>query len=81
LPNARDPKNQHFTSLRILVSIFDYLEKASDASKYGEFSRAPYLEMKIPSILDPVLAPEGKHVASVYVQFAPYKLKNGNWET
>jgi phytoene dehydrogenase-like protein len=59
----------------------DYLEKAFDASKYGEFSKAPYLEMMIPTILDPALAPEGKHVASVYMQFAPYKLKNGNWET
>src|SRR5260221_3693471 len=37
--------------------------------------------MTIPTILDPALAAEGKHVASVYVQFAPYKLKNGNWET
>jgi len=59
----------------------DYLERAFDASKYGEYSKAPYMEMTIPTILDPELAPEGKHVASVYVQFAPYKLKNGNWET
>ena len=59
----------------------DYLERAFDASKYGEFSKAPYLEMTIPTILDPSLAPEGKHVASVYVQFAPFKLKAGNWET
>ncbi len=59
----------------------DYLEKAFDASKYGEYAKAPYLEMTIPTVLDPALAPEGKHVASVYVQFAPYKLRNGNWET
>ncbi|HLK04741.1 MAG TPA: NAD(P)/FAD-dependent oxidoreductase [Candidatus Acidoferrum sp.] len=59
----------------------DYLEKAFDASKYGGYAASPYLEMMIPSILDPALAPEGKHVASVYVQFTPYKLKNGNWET
>ncbi|HWZ98614.1 MAG TPA: NAD(P)/FAD-dependent oxidoreductase [Candidatus Dormibacteraeota bacterium] len=59
----------------------DYLEKAFDASKYGEYAKAPWLEMTIPTILDPALAPEGKHVASVYIQFAPYKLKNGNWET
>src|SRR5439155_1695788 len=59
----------------------DYLEKAFDASKYGGYAASPYLEMTIPTILDPALAPEGKHVASVYVQFAPYKLKNGNWET
>ena len=57
------------------------MEKAFDASKYGGYAASPYLEMTIPTILDPALAPEGKHVASVYVQFAPYKLKNGNWET
>jgi phytoene dehydrogenase-like protein len=58
----------------------DYLEKAFDASKYGEFSKAPYLDVTIPTILDPALAPEGKHVLSAYVQFAPYKLKEGNWD-
>jgi phytoene dehydrogenase-like protein len=58
----------------------DYLERAFDASKYGEFSDAPYLDLTIPTLLDPSLAPEGKHVLSAYVQFAPYKLKNGNWD-
>ena len=58
----------------------DYLERAFDASKYGEFSAAPYLDVTIPTILDSSLAPEGKHVLSAYVQFAPYKLKNGNWD-
>ncbi|HYL10013.1 MAG TPA: NAD(P)/FAD-dependent oxidoreductase [Candidatus Acidoferrales bacterium] len=57
----------------------DYLERAFDASKYGEFSRAPYLDVTIPSIADPSLAPEGQHVMSVYMQYAPYKLKNGGW--
>ena len=59
----------------------DYLERAFDASKYGEFSTAPYLELTIPSLLDPSLAPAGKHVVSAYVQFAPYKLKKGTWDT
>jgi phytoene dehydrogenase-like protein len=59
----------------------DYLERAFDASKYGEFSPAPYLDVTIPTILDPSLAPDGKHVLSAYVQFAPYKLKDGNWDT
>src|ERR1700693_2024239 len=58
----------------------DYLERAFDASKYGEFSEAPYLDLTIPTLLDPSLAPEGKHVLSAYVQFAPFKLKNGNWD-
>jgi phytoene dehydrogenase-like protein len=57
----------------------DYLERAFDASKYGNFSPHPYLEATIPSLTDPTLAPEGKHVMSIYVQYAPYKLK-GDWE-
>ncbi len=57
----------------------DYLEKAFDASKYGEISAGPYLDVTIPTLLDPSLAPEGKHVLSAYFQFAPYKLKSGNW--
>ena len=57
----------------------DYLERAFDASKYGEFSGEPYLEAVIPSLSDPELAPAGKHVMSIYAQFAPYKLRNGDW--
>src|SRR5690242_14281194 len=59
----------------------DYLERAFDDSKYGEISEAPYLDVTIPTILDPALAPDGKHVLSAYVQFAPYKLKEGNWDS
>jgi phytoene dehydrogenase-like protein len=59
----------------------DYLERAFDASKYGEFSKAPWLDVTIPTILDPALAPDGKHVLSAYVQFAPYKLRNGDWDS
>ena len=57
----------------------DYLERAFDESKYGNFSRQPYLDVTIPSLTDPTLAPEGKHVMSIYMQYAPYKLK-GDWE-
>jgi phytoene dehydrogenase-like protein len=57
----------------------DYLERAFDEAKYGNFSRAPYLAITIPTLTDPSLAPQGKHVMSVYVQYAPYKLKNGSW--
>jgi phytoene dehydrogenase-like protein len=59
----------------------DYLERAFDASKYGEFSDSPYLDLCIPTLLDPSLAPPGKHVLSAYVQFAPFKLKNGAWDS
>ena len=58
----------------------DYLERAFDESKYGNFSKQPYLEVAIPSLTDPSLAPTGKHVMSIYVQYAPYKLKSGDWE-
>jgi phytoene dehydrogenase-like protein len=58
----------------------DYLERAFDASKYGDFSKAPWLDVTIPTILDSSLAPDGKHVLSAYVQFAPYKLREGNWD-
>ncbi len=57
----------------------DYLERAFDESKYGQFSKQPYLEATIPSLTDPTLAPDGKHVMSIYMQYAPYKLK-GDWE-
>src|SRR6202451_2472610 len=57
----------------------DYLERAFDESKYGQFSKQPYLEAAIPSLTDPTLAPDGKHVMSIYMQYAPYKLK-GDWE-
>jgi phytoene dehydrogenase-like protein len=59
----------------------DYLERAFDATKYGEISSAPYLDVTIPTLLDPSLAPPGKHVLSAYFQFAPYQLKEGNWRT
>jgi phytoene dehydrogenase-like protein len=58
----------------------DYLERAFDESKYGNFSRQPYLEVAIPSLTDPSLAPAGKHVMSIYMQYAPYKLKSGTWD-
>lgn len=66
---------------RILIAPeIDYLERAFDESKYGNFSRQPYLEVAIPSLTDPSLAPAGKHVMSIYMQYAPYKLKNSDWE-
>jgi len=56
----------------------DYLERAYDDAKYGEFSRNPYMDIVIPSMIDPGMAPPGKHVMSVFVQYAPYNL-NGGW--
>jgi phytoene dehydrogenase-like protein len=59
----------------------DYLERAFDASKYGEFSQQPYIEATIPSLWDNSLAPPGKHVMSVYMQYAPFKLREGDWDS
>ncbi|HXI02375.1 MAG TPA: NAD(P)/FAD-dependent oxidoreductase, partial [Candidatus Saccharimonadales bacterium] len=55
----------------------DYLEKAYDQAKYGDFSERPYLNVVIPSLVDPTVAPPGKHVVSCFVQYAPYDIKEG----
>lgn len=67
--------------LRGAISIspsVDYLERAYDDAKYGEFSQHPYMDVVIPSMIDPGMAPPGKHVMSIFVQYAPYHL-NGGW--
>ena len=66
--------------LRGAISIspdFDYIEKAYDDAKYGNFSEVPYIDIIIPSVLDPEMAPPGKHVMSCFVQYAPYNIKGG----
>ncbi len=55
----------------------DYLERAYDEAKYGEFSKRPYINVVIPSVLDPSVAPPGQHVVSCFVQYAPYHLEAG----
>lgn len=59
----------------------DYLERAFDAAKYGDYSPAPYMDITIASLNDPDLAPAGAHVMSIDVQYAPYKLKQGDWKS
>lgn len=56
-----------------------YQERSADAAKYGDFSRAPVIEIIIPSFADPRLAPAGKHVMSILVQHAPPQLRQGSW--
>jgi phytoene dehydrogenase-like protein len=58
----------------------DGIERAFDAAKYGGFASEPWIELTIPSIADPALAPAGRHVASAYVQYAPYQLSGGTWD-
>jgi phytoene dehydrogenase-like protein len=55
----------------------DYLERAFDASKYGEIASEPYLDVAVPTLSDPSLAPPGKHLLSVCAQFVPYRLAGG----
>jgi phytoene dehydrogenase-like protein len=69
--------------LRGAVSIspsVEYMERAYDDAKYGRYSRRPYIDIVIPSLTDPSIAPPGKHVMSCFVQYAPYNLKEGNWD-
>jgi phytoene dehydrogenase-like protein len=70
--------------LRGAISIspsIEYMERAFDEAKYGRYSRKPYIDIVIPSLTDPSVAPAGKHVMSCFVQYAPYDLKEGSWDT
>ena len=60
----------------------DDMERAYDDAKYGHWSRRPYIDMIIPTLVDPAMAPPGKHVISCFVQYAPYKLDPalGTWD-
>jgi len=69
--------------LRGAISIspsVEYMERAYDQAKYGAFSRRPYIDMVIPTLTDPSVAPPGKHILSCFVQYAPYKLASGTWD-
>jgi phytoene dehydrogenase-like protein len=69
--------------LRGAISIspsVDYMERAYDSAKYGQYSKRPYIDIVIPSLTDPSVAPAGKHVMSCFVQYAPYHLKEGTWD-
>ncbi len=69
--------------LRGAVSIspsVEYMERAYDDAKYGRYSRRPYIDIVIPSLTDPSIAPPGQHVMSCFVQYAPYNLKEGTWD-
>ncbi|HSC27436.1 MAG TPA: NAD(P)/FAD-dependent oxidoreductase, partial [Vicinamibacterales bacterium] len=75
LPSFRGIANPADLHGRIQIGwSIDYLERAFDASKYGRISDEPYLDITLPSLHDPALAPEGAHVMSVYMQYAPFKL-------
>ena len=75
-PNTNGTADHLRGDVAIAPSI-EYLEKAYDEAKYGEFSRRPYINIVIPSVMDPTVAPPGKHIVSCFVQYAPYHLKDG----
>jgi phytoene dehydrogenase-like protein len=77
LPGAPGP--QHRATMHICPSV-DYIERAWDDAKYGRPSQSPLIEMTIPTMYDPTLAPEGRHIMGIFLQYAPYTLHESNWE-
>ena len=69
----------HLSGAISISPSLDYIERAYDDAKYGDFSRKPYMDIILPSKLDPSMAPPGKHVMSIFVQYAPYHLASGTW--
>src|SRR5215212_218777 len=70
----------HFLGMMRRPPGVEYMERAYDEAKYGRFSRRPYIDIVIPSLTDPSVAPPGKHILSCFVQYAPYKLREGTWD-
>lgn len=70
----------HLSGHIVICPSLEYLERAYDDAKYGRYSQQPYLDVVIPTVLDSSLAPAGKHVMSITMQYAPYKLREGNWD-
>jgi len=79
LPEVAGLNKEDLVNRLIIAPSRQYLEHAFNHSKYGEFSDAPAMEITFPSLADPSLAPDGKHVMSAVVQYAPYDLKGG-WD-
>jgi phytoene dehydrogenase-like protein len=73
------PGPQHRATMHICPSV-EYVERAWDDAKYGRPSGRPLLELTIPTMYDPSLAPPGKHVMGIFLQYAPYTLREGTWD-
>jgi phytoene dehydrogenase-like protein len=76
---GKEPGPQHRGTIHICPT-FDYLERAYDDAKYGRPSAEPILECTIPSSVDPTVAPPGKHLMSMFVQYAPTTLREKTWD-
>ena len=74
-----EPGPQHRGTIHICPDQ-DYIERAFDDAKYGRPSTEPVLECTIPSVVDPTVAPPGRHLMSMFVQYAPYELRDGSWD-
>lgn len=74
-----EPSPHHRGTIHICPDL-DYIERAFDDAKYGRPSQFPVLECTIPSVVDPTVAPEGKHLMSMFIQYAPYQLAEGTWD-
>jgi phytoene dehydrogenase-like protein len=76
---GRAPAPHHRGTIHICPDL-DYIERAYDDAKYGRPSARPVLEVTIPSVVDPTVAPPGRHLMSIFVQYAPYALREGTWD-
>ena len=81
LPSFEGASSEVLSGRIRLAHDLDSIERAFDCAKYGAWSPAPWIELTIPSLLDPSLAPAGAHVVSAYVQYAPYELRGTRWDT
>jgi phytoene dehydrogenase-like protein len=76
---GKQPGPQHRGTIHIADSL-DYMERAYDDAKYGRWSASPILEATIPSVVDDTVAPKGRHVMSIFTQYAPTTLRDGDWD-
>ncbi len=75
---GHEPGPQHFGTVHLCPDQ-DFIERAYDDAKYGSFSREPVVECTMPSSLDSTVVPPGKHLMSMFTQYAPYSLESGPW--
>ena len=81
LESSGMPAEQALSGRLLIGNVPDEFEKVYDCTKYGRMSDRPWLEVALPSLTDTSLAPAGQHVLSIYAQYAPYRLRDGNWES
>src|SRR5215212_2659037 len=84
LPNfsavpGTEPGPQHRGTIHLCPDQ-DYIERAFDDAKYGRPSADPVIECQLPSVVDPTVAPAGKHLMSMFIQYAPYELRDSSWD-